>query len=86
MSAQEQKLSVNQLSLVGEAKGAVTVLIQDASGKALLATGVTVPTNATDGFAKGCLFIDTDVASGTTGLNCNKGTATSCVFTAVTQA
>lgn len=64
----------------------VTTLLSDASGDALFATGTTVPTDATSGFAKGCLFIDTDVSTGTTGLNCNKGTNTSCVFTAITQA
>lgn len=61
------------------------VLLEDALGDILFATGTTVPTNATTGYAKGCLFIDTDVATGTTGLYCNKGTRTSCAFTAVTQ-
>lgn len=64
----------------------ITVLQRDSNGDILWATGTTVPTDATTGYAKGCLFIDTDVASGTTGLNCNKGTNTSCQFTAVTQA
>lgn len=64
----------------------VAVLLRDSNGDVLFATGTTVPTDATTGYAKGCLFIDTDVATGTTGLYCNKGTKTSCVFTAVTQA
>ena len=64
---------------------AVKILLKDASGDVLMATGTGVPSDATSGYAKGCLFIDTDVATGTTGLNCNKGTNTSCVFTAVTQ-
>ncbi len=64
----------------------ITVLMYDPAGDVLLAQGLTVPTDATSGYAKGCLFIDTDVATGTTGLNCNKGTRTSCQFTAVTQA
>lgn len=64
----------------------ITVLLRDPDSNILWATGTTVPTNATSGYAKGCLFIDTDVATGTTGLNCNKGTTTSCQFTAVTQA
>lgn len=63
----------------------VTALIVDGDGLALLATGTTVPADAGALYAKGCLFIDTDVATGTTGLYCNKGTAASCVFTAVTQ-
>lgn len=64
----------------------VTALIKDGNGKVLLATGTTVPSNGESKYAKGCLFIDTNVATGTTGLYCNKGTSASCVFTAVTQA
>lgn len=64
----------------------ITVLMRDPDGNILFATGTTVPTDATAGYAKGCLFIDTDVATGTTGLNCNKGVTTSCQFTAITQA
>ena len=79
-------LTVNACTLAGETAGGVTVLFKDAAGKALLATGTTVPVDTTTGYAKGCLFIDTDVATGTTGLYCNKGTSASCVFTAVTQA
>lgn len=65
---------------------AITTILCDGNGDVLLATGLTVPTNGSSGYAKGCLFIDTDVAGGTTGLNCNKGTNTSAAFTAVTQA
>jgi hypothetical protein len=68
------------------AASAIKVLMKDGSGNVLLATGAAVPADTTAGYAKGCLFIDTDVAGGTTGLNCNKGTTTSCAFTAVTQA
>jgi len=64
----------------------INSLIRDALGDILLATGTTVPTNAGVGFAKGCLFIDTNVTTGTTGLYCNKGTRLSCEFTAITQA
>lgn len=49
-------------------------------------TGTTVPTDAASGYAKGCLFVDTDVASGTTWLYVNVGTSTSCVFKALTNA
>ncbi len=62
------------------------VLMRDNNGLIMYAVGTTVPSDAGAGFAKGCLFVDTDVAGGTTGLNCNKGTTTSCAFTAVTQA
>lgn len=65
---------------------AVTGLLTNSNGDILLAYGTTVPTTSSTGYAKGCLFIDTDVALGTTGLNCNKGTNTECLFTAVTQA
>ena len=65
---------------------AIKTLVTDSNGDILWATGTTVPTDGSTGYAKGCLFIDTDVATGTTGLNCNKGTNTSSAFTAVTQA
>ncbi len=64
----------------------IVPILADGNGDILIAQGTTVPTDATAGYAKGCLFIDTDVATGTTGLNCNKGTNLSCQFTAVTQA
>ena len=63
----------------------VTALLKDGNGKVLLATGTSVPADNGTKYAKGCLFIDTDVATGTTGLYCNKGTSDACVFTAVTQ-
>jgi hypothetical protein len=65
---------------------AIVVNLVDGNGDILHCTGTTVPTNGSTGYAKGCLYIDTDVSTGTTGLNCNKGTNTSCAFTAVTQA
>lgn len=64
----------------------ITVLQNDPSGNILYAIGTTVPTNGSSGYAKGCLFVDTDAAEGTTGLNCNKGTTASSFFTGVTQA
>jgi len=64
----------------------VTCLLRDSSNNALWCTGTTVPSDGGALYAKGCLFIDTDVATGTTGLYCNKGTAAACAFTAVTQA
>lgn len=70
--------TINSQSIVG--------YLADSNGDLLLCTGTAVPTDGGSGYAKGCLFIDTDVATGTTGLNCNKGTNTACAFTAVTQA
>lgn len=62
------------------------IVLRDVNNDILIAQGTTVPTDTTTWYAKWCLFIDTDVATGTTGLYCNKWTKTSCVFTAVTQA
>lgn len=59
---------------------AVEVLAKDSSGKVIFASGVTVPTDTETGFAKGCIFIDTDVAGGTSGTYINVGTNTSCNF------
>ena len=64
----------------------VTVLMYDPSGNVLWATGITKPTNSTAGYAKGAIFIDTDVAAGTGSVNLNKGDTTACEFTLVTQA
>lgn len=74
------------VKLDATAVGGVKVLLKDSSGNALLATGTSVPADSGSGYAKGCLFIDTDVASGTTGLYVNVGTASSCVFKAVSNA
>lgn len=64
----------------------ITVLLADPSGNILFAQGTTVPTDGSSGYAKSCLFIDTDVATGTGSLYLNKGTTTSSQFTLVTQA
>lgn len=64
----------------------ITVLMADPSGNILWASGTTVPTDGSAGYAKGCMFVDTDVAGGTGGNYLNKGTTTSSAFTLVTQA
>jgi len=74
------------LTITGSTASGVTALIKDGAGMILLATGTTVPTDAGAGYAKGCLFIDTDVAAGTTGLYVNVGTTAACNFDAVTDA
>ena len=51
----------------------------------LLAYGDTVPTDATGGYAIGCLFLHTDGGDGTA-LYVNEGTLASCDFNAVTVA
>jgi len=61
------------------------IYLRDENGDKLFVSGTTKPTDATTGYAKSCLFIDTDVATGTGSLYLNKGTKTSCVFSLVTQ-
>lgn len=63
-----------------------TILLRDENRDKVLVQWVTVPTNTTTGYAKWCIFIDTDVASGTSGLYVNVWTKTSCVFKLVTNA
>jgi len=60
----------------------LTAFLFDASGDILWAKGATVPTDASTGFAVGCLFIDT-TGGGNTTLYVNEGTAaSSCDFNA----
>jgi hypothetical protein len=61
----------------------VYVLIRDGAGDILFATGETMPPDSETGYAKGALFIDTNVGTGTAGLYTNNGTRTSCVFKVV---
>lgn len=63
-----------------------TIYLKDAAGNAVYAIGTTVPTDSTAGYAKGCLFVDTDVAAGTSGLYVNVGTTAACNFDLVTDA
>jgi hypothetical protein len=56
------------------------VLLKDDEDKILMASGITVPTDAGSGFAKGCIFIDTNVGAGSQGVYINVGTKTSCNF------
>ena len=80
-------LAVTELiTITGVTTSGVTALIKNGSGMILLATGTTVPTDGGAGYAKGCLFIDTDVATGTTGLYVNVGTTAACNFDAVSDA
>jgi hypothetical protein len=58
---------------------AVTVVSKDESGNVVAAKGITVP-GAEAGFAKSCMFVDTDVANGTHSLYENIGDATTANF------
>ena len=62
----KQKVIVTLLQATGNSETpdttTVTVLERDASGYITKAKGVTVPTDAETGYAKGCLFVDTNVA------------------------
>ena len=57
----------------------VTVLLQDSAGKILMASGAVVPTDATAGYAKGCMFIQTDGGVATT-FYVNEGSSSSSDF------
>lgn len=56
------------------------VLMKDDDDMILFATGLVVPTDAGAGFAKGCIFIDTNLGAGSQGVYINVGTITSCNF------
>lgn len=58
----------------------VRVLFKDKDGYVLIATGTTVPSDNENNYAKGCLFIDTNVGAGTTGLYENVGDTSNCNF------
>lgn len=79
-------LQLNGRSYKVGATTTVKVLVKDSAGMVLHSTGVTVPTDGEAGYSKGSLFVDTDVAAGTTGLYVNVGTTAACNFDAVTDA
>ena len=82
-----RKGRISFLKIIGRSVtiGAETfkVLLRDSSDDILVATGTTVPTDAGDGFAKGCIFIDTNVGAGSQGVYLNVGTSASCNFDVV---
>lgn len=79
------------LQIMGEVVAAATagtsadirVNLRNKSGHILHAEGTDVPADTTAGYAKGCFFIDTDVAAATTGIYVNIGTTASANFDAV---
>jgi len=79
-----KKHSVTWLKMVGltTVVGAETVdvLTRNQAGDILSCSGLVKPTDATDGYAKGCTFIKTDAAAGAKSIYENTGTKDSCVF------
>ena len=71
---------IGRLTLDGETISGVKRLQMDSSNKVLLASGATVPTNGTAGYAKGCVFVQTDTATGLCARYENIGTTASCQF------
>lgn len=61
----------------------IRALEYDVNGNVSRASGTTVPTGS--GYAKGCLFVKTDEATGLAGLYENRGTTTSASFMPVGQ-
>lgn len=66
--------------------GDITVYFRDKSGYIMWATGPDVPVDTSVGYARGCLFVDTNIAAGTGSLYINKGTPATAEFSLVTQA
>ena len=64
----------------------IKAYLYDGDGYILYSTGLEVPADATAGYAKGALHVDTNVAAGTTGLYVNVGTTAAANFDAVTDA
>lgn len=70
-------------NLYSDADGnGVQKALKDEVGDAMLAKGVTVPSDTSSGFAKGCLFMDTDAAA-TAVLYLNEGTSSSSDFNVI---
>lgn len=80
-AAVTSEMSVGKLRVEGAInKNNITVLEEDSNLDILAAKGTSVPADASSGYAKGCVFYDTDVATGISGMYVNIGTNTSCKF------
>lgn len=60
-------------------------ILEDSNGNIQWATGTTVPSDGSSGYAKGCIFIDTDAAA-TSVFYVNEGSATSADFNVINPA
>ncbi len=68
------------MALPFEKTSTEVTILKDELDKKLIVTWTTVPTDATTWYAKGCKFIDTDVATGLNWVYTNIWTSTSCLF------
>ncbi|MDD4027024.1 MAG: hypothetical protein PHO75_02430 [Candidatus Shapirobacteria bacterium] len=75
------KIFNREIKLAGTKQGTLRVLARDFQNKIILCSGTSVPTGA--GYAKGCLFMKTDVAAGTKGLYENQGDTTTASFNVI---
>lgn len=75
------KVFNREIQLCGRVKSGVRVLSRDIDNDVLLCSGTSVPTGA--GYAKGCLFMKTDVVTGTKGLYENQGTTAAASFNVI---
>lgn len=75
------KVFNREIKLSGTVKNGLRVLARDFQGKVLICSGTAIPTG--DGYAKGALFMKTDVVTGTKGLYENQGTNTSASFNVI---
>lgn len=79
-----QKIVTNELALVGRTNTintqAIVVDERDGAGNVRRCHGTVTVLDGGAGFAKGCLYIDTDVADGLQGVYVNIGTTTACNF------
>lgn len=78
--AADPTITGSVLLLDGEKVGSVKVFMRNSMFKIMLATGDTVPSDGTANYAKGCLFVDNDAATGIASVYVNIGTTTSCKF------
>lgn len=83
--AQRAEFLGDKIVLNGETISGISRYIANGAGDIMSASGTTVPSDGSDGYAKGCLFTDTDVATGISGLYENIGTNSSCKFRPVSD-
>lgn len=81
-----KRRKIVSIGLTGEADTvgatAVTVLLRDGAGRPILCSGTAVPSGA--GYAKGCIFLKTDVGGGSSAIYDNQGTTAAASFQVIT--